>query len=142
MGRHRIVGRAAVFGLVATGFFLAVGSAAAQTPACEVSAQLARFDLPLPRLGRLVASAAPIKIVALGSSSTYGAGASSSAASYPSRLADELARLLPGHEISVLNRGVNGEEIGDMLARMDSAVIAEKPDLVLWQLGTNSVLRE
>ena len=28
-----------------------------------------------------------------------------------------------------------------MLKRFDSAVIAEKPDLVLWQLGTNSVLR-
>ena len=29
-----------------------------------------------------------------------------------------------------------------MLARLDSAVIAEKPDLVLWQVGTNSVLRD
>jgi lysophospholipase L1-like esterase len=27
-----------------------------------------------------------------------------------------------------------------MLARLDSAVIREKPDLVLWQVGTNSVL--
>jgi len=29
-----------------------------------------------------------------------------------------------------------------MLARLDIAVIAEKPDLVLWQVGTNSVLRD
>jgi lysophospholipase L1-like esterase len=35
---------------------------------------------------------------------------------------------------------VPGEEIGDMLKRFDAALIA-KPDLVLWQLGTNSVLR-
>jgi hypothetical protein len=41
----------------------------------------------------------------------------------------------------MLNRGVGGEEIGDMLQRFDSAVIAAKPDLVLWQLGTNSVIR-
>ena len=41
----------------------------------------------------------------------------------------------------MLNRGVNGDEAADMLARLDSAVIAEKPDVVLWQLGTNSVLR-
>jgi len=41
----------------------------------------------------------------------------------------------------VLNRGVGGEEIGDMLKRFDKAVIAANPDLVLWQLGTNSVLR-
>jgi len=29
-----------------------------------------------------------------------------------------------------------------MLARLDTGVIAEKPDLVLWQVGTNSVLRD
>ena len=29
-----------------------------------------------------------------------------------------------------------------MLKRFDSAVIAAKPDLVLWQLGTNSVIRD
>jgi acyl-CoA thioesterase I len=29
-----------------------------------------------------------------------------------------------------------------MLARLDSTVIAEHPDLVLWQVGTNSVLRD
>ena len=48
----------------------------------------------------------------------------------------------PGDEITVLNRGVNGDEAADMLARLDTAVIAEKPDLVLWQVGTNSVLRD
>src|SRR6476660_6253430 len=53
-----------------------------------------------------------------------------------------LARHFPGHEFTILNRGVNGDEASDMLARLDSAVIAEKPDLVLWQVGTNSVLRD
>jgi len=43
----------------------------------------------------------------------------------------------------VLNRGGNnGDDVAAMLARLDSAVIAEKPDLVLWQLGTNSLLRD
>ena len=95
-----------------------------------------RFDLPLVRTARVLAAGQPLTIVALGSSSTYGAGASTSAASYPSRLADELGRRFPGHEITVFNRGVNGDEAADMLARFDSDVIAEKPDLVLWQVGT------
>src|SRR5262249_28411365 len=82
----------------------------------------------------------PIKVVALGSSSTRGAGASTPAACYPSRLAEELVRRLPGHKFTVLNRGVNGEDVSNMLARLDTAVIREKPDLVLWQVGTNSVL--
>ena len=85
-------------------------------------------------------SGLPIKIVALGSSSTYGVGASTSAASYPSRLAEELVRRFPGQKFTVLNRGVSGEDLSNMLARLDTAVIREKPDLVLWQLGTNSVL--
>jgi hypothetical protein len=111
-------------------------------PACVVVADQVRFDFPLPHTARRLASGEPIKIVALGSSSTYGAGASTSAAAYPSRLAEELAKRFPGHEFTVLNRGVNGEEITDMLARLETAVIAERPDLVLWQVGTNSVLRD
>jgi acyl-CoA thioesterase I len=120
----------------------ASATAAARTAVCRVTTEQVRFDVPLVRTARLIASGAPIKIVALGSSSTYGAGASTSAASYPSRLAEELARHFPGHDIMVLNRGVNGDEAADMLARLDTAVIAEKPDLVLWQVGTNSVLRD
>jgi len=69
-----------------------------------------------------------------------GVGASTSAASYPSRLAEELVRRFPGHKFTVLNRGVGGEDVSNMLARLDTAVIREKPDLVLWQVGTNSVL--
>jgi acyl-CoA thioesterase I len=111
-------------------------------PACIIPSELARFDYPLPHTARLLATGKPLKIVALGSSSTYGAGASSSAAAYPNRLAQELVGRFPGHEFTVLNRGVSGEEITDMLKRLDTAVLAEHPDLVLWQVGTNSVLRD
>src|SRR5262249_22027021 len=117
-------------------------AAVAAPPACVVGAQQARFDLPLPRLARLIASGAPVKIVALGSSSTFGAGASTSAASYPSRLAESLGRRSPAHKIAVLTGGASGDEPGNRPARLDTAVIAEKPDLVLWQVGTNSVLRD
>ncbi len=115
---------------------------APRTPACTVLLDKARFDMPLTRVARRLAAGLPVKIVALGSSSTYGAGASTSAASYPSRLAEELAWRLPGHDITVLNRGVNGNEAADMLARLDTDVISENPDLVLWQVGSNSVLRD
>jgi acyl-CoA thioesterase I len=134
--------RAQTPGPIAAPAALSSSATAARQPACAVAAEQVRFDRPLPRIVRLLASGKPIKIVALGSSSTYGAGASTSAASYPSRLAEELARRFPGHEITVLNRGVNGDDAEGMLARLDTAVTVEKPDLVLWQLGTNSLLRE
>ena len=150
MNCHLVLRRAAVSGAIAAASFLAVLPVQAQTfatngarPAtCNVTPEQVRLDLPLVHTARVLARGKPLKVVALGSSSTYGAGASTSAASYPSRLADELARRLPGHDITILNRGVNGDEAADMLARLDTAVIAEKPDLVLWQVGTNSVLRD
>jgi lysophospholipase L1-like esterase len=154
---HLLLRRAGACAAVVTMSLLALAPANAQTrgsatlPApgvapraaeCRVTADQVRLDVPLARMARLLADGAPVKVVALGSSSTYGAGASTSAASYPSRLAGELARHFPGHDITVVNRGVNGDTASDMLARLDAAVIAERPDLVLWQLGTNSVLRD
>ena len=109
---------------------------------CSVAAERDRIRAPLSRTAQKIADHLPIKIVALGSSSTYGFGASTPAASYPSRLAEELAQRLPDQQITVLNRGINGEEAGEMLARLDTDVIAENPDLVLWQVGTNALLRK
>jgi acyl-CoA thioesterase I len=114
---------------------------AAKAP-CGAPSDLTRLAQPLPRTARKLAGGEPLKIVAIGSSSTAGAGASSPAMSYPSRLAVELKQLFPGREITVLNRGVNGEEAREMLARLEESVISEKPDLVLWQVGTNAVLRD
>ncbi len=110
--------------------------------ACSASAELAHFDRPLLHTMRRLASGKPLTIVAIGSSSTAGAGATSPAATYPSRLAVELRARFPGHDITVLNRGVNGEETDDMMARFTNDVFAAHPQLVLWQVGTNSVLRD
>ena len=109
---------------------------------CRVPLDIVRLANPLNRVALRLAHGEPITIVAVGSSSTSGAGASSPAASYPSRLQAELSQFFPRQPITVLNRGVNGEEINDMLRRFDTAVIEAKPDLVLWQLGTNSVIRD
>jgi acyl-CoA thioesterase-1 len=108
---------------------------------CVAPADLTRLDLPLRRIARRLASRKLIMIVALGSSSTAGAGASSVETTYPSRLMVELAQRFPTQPIMVLNRGISGERAVDMLARFDESVSAERPDLVLWQVGTNAVLR-
>jgi len=124
----------------------AVPPSAAPVPspsiACNASPEFARFDRPLLRTARRLASGEPLTIVAIGSSSTAGAGASSPAASYPSQLAADLHQRFPGNAITVINRGVNGEETDDMMARFATGVFAEHPQLVLWQVGTNSVLRD
>jgi len=110
--------------------------------ACTAPVELAHFERPLLQTMRRLANGQPLTIVAIGSSSTAGAGASSPDATYPSRLAVDLRARFPGHEITVLNRGVNGEETTNMMARFATDVIAARPQLVLWQIGTNSVLRD
>jgi acyl-CoA thioesterase I len=114
----------------------------APLPGCVAAPDAARFAKPLLRLAARLARSEPIAVVAIGSSSTAGAGASAGAFSYPSQLEAELNRRFPRVPIRVLNRGVNGEEAPEMLARLDRDVIAENPDLVLWQIGTNAVLRD
>src|SRR5262245_34627986 len=109
---------------------------------CEGPTNLTRLDQPLIHVGERLAAREPIKIVAIGSSSTAGAGASSPAASYPSRLAVELRKLYPEVPITVLNRGINGEDAAEMIARFKHDVIDERPDLVIWQLGTNAALQD
>lgn len=109
--------------------------------ACDAPLDLVRFANPLSRVAQKLANGKPIIIVAIGSSSTAGNGASSPTANYPSRLQVELRARFKNHPITVVNRGVGGEEIGDMLKRFDKAIVAAKPDLVIWQLGTNSVIR-
>jgi acyl-CoA thioesterase I len=82
-----------------------------------------------------------VRIIAFGSSSTEGVGASSPSATYPSRLQVVLtaawASRLP---VVVLNRGVGGEDADDMARRLPT-VIAEHPDLIIWQTGSNDPLR-
>jgi acyl-CoA thioesterase I len=116
-------------------------AAAASAPTCVAPADITSLDLPLTRTAHRLASRDLIMIVALGSSSTAGVGASSAEATYPSRLMVELAHRFRSQPIMVLNRGVSGERAADMLARFDESVAAERPDLVLWQVGTNAVLR-
>lgn len=119
-----------------------VATAPAASATCRAPATLVRFDRPLIHTMRRLANGQALTIVAIGSSSTAGAGASSPDASYPNRLAVELRTRFAGHEIVVLNRGVNGEETNNMMARFAADVLAAHPQLVLWQIGTNSVLRD
>jgi lysophospholipase L1-like esterase len=96
---------------------------------------------PLEHLAARINQGGPVNIVAVGSSSTSGVGASSPEFSYPSRLEAELRQRFPKLEIHVINRGKNGEDAPEELARLPADVVALHPDVAIWQVGTNAVLR-
>ncbi|MEJ0075107.1 MAG: GDSL-type esterase/lipase family protein [Alphaproteobacteria bacterium] len=115
---------------------------AQETKLCAAPSGIDALEHPPLRIRERITKGLPLKIVAIGSSSTFGTGASSPAASYPGRLEAELKARLPGVPVTVLNKGVGGEEANNMVVRFDADVIDEYPDLVLWQVGSNSVLRD
>lgn len=95
----------------------------------------------LPRVSQKLAQGQPVVIVAFGSSSTQGFGVTSPQYNYPNRLAAQLRRHYPKADITVVNRGIGGEDAPEMLARLQTSVLDAKPDMVIWQVGTNAVLR-
>src|ERR1043166_976320 len=95
----------------------------------------------LPHVAAKLADGKPVLIIAFGSSSTQGYGSTSPEFTYPNRLAAQLRRHYPGADITVLNRGKGGEDAPEMMKRLQTEVIDAKPDMVIWQVGTNAVLR-
>jgi acyl-CoA thioesterase I len=105
-----------------------------------LSANLAlSLGAQLPRTAARLKSGEPLKIVAIGSSSTVGLWVLRSAATYPEVMRRELSRLRSNATINVVNSGRIGDTIPNNIARFERDVFAHTPDLVIWQLGTNDV---
>ncbi len=100
----------------------------------------ARLDLgaPLPHTRALLRQSGAITIVTLGSSSSVGFGTFDP--SYPQVLKAELVRRHPELHVTMVSSGRVGEAIPGNVARLDGDVLRFRPDLVIWQLGTNDVL--
>ena len=83
------------------------------------------------------------RIVAFGSSSTRGYGASQDAATYPAQLQALFdAATQPDARFAIFNRGINGDDIHGMSARIDDDILPRRPALVIWQLGSNDALHD
>jgi acyl-CoA thioesterase I len=80
--------------------------------------------------------ARPLQILAIGSSSTLGIGASTPGHAYPAQLAADLSTQW-GIAAEARNAGVGGEESAATLARLKRELASDRPDLVVWQVGTN-----
>jgi acyl-CoA thioesterase-1 len=123
------------------GLFFSAVAASLCFPAYAGGAQTMSDSGRLLRVIEQLAAHQPVRIIAFGSSSTEGIGASSPAATYPSRLQAALTAAWPSPQpVVVLNRGIGGEDADDMSLRLPS-VIAEQPDLIIWQTGSNDPLR-
>lgn len=123
--------------LLALATTLAPVRARAEEPCPQAPGQ----SLTLPATRVALAQGRKVTIIAFGSSSTEGSGASGQDRAYPAVLEAELHAALPEAKLRVLNRGRGGQEIEEMMARLETDVIAVRPTLVIWQAGANAVLR-
>ena len=61
---------------------------------------------------------------------------------YVKILADKLRPIYPDMDIELINQGVSGNEVSDLLDRVQSDVIDEHPDAVVVMIGINNVIHK
>ncbi len=118
---------------------LLAGTAFAVEPPCPL---VPARHLHLTATQAAISRDRAIEIVAFGSSSTEGTGASLPDRTYPARLEAFLRTRWPGVAVTVRNRGIGGQTVEGMADRLENDVLAARPALVIWQVGTNESLRE
>lgn len=132
------MGIAHELGAVAAPKLESVPAATADPGAPRAGARLGR---QLPRLGRALRETGTAKVLAIGSSSTAGVGASSPSRTYTARLEVDLETALSGTDFDIVGHGLSGEVAQGAADRMKREVEEVKPELVIWQVGTNDALR-
>ncbi|HRJ68385.1 MAG TPA: SGNH/GDSL hydrolase family protein [Beijerinckiaceae bacterium] len=119
---------------------LAAGGTPPISSACETPLPDIATPEPLPNLAASLERKLPLKVMAIGSSSTVGIGASAPSRSYPNQLSEILLRNYTDLKLTMVNRGVSGELAAVTAERLRMQVALERPTLVLWQVGTNDAL--
>ena len=129
--------------LVALPFFAATLSTATVAEAAGFSCRetpIVHSNIALGSIGQRVAQGQPLAILAIGSSTTEGIGASEKARTYPARLQALLGKAWPKTKIEMVNAGIGGETAPQTLARLKTALAERSYDLVIWQVGTNDAV--
>jgi lysophospholipase L1-like esterase len=119
--------------LVFSGAASAASFSCRETPIVQSNATLAGLAQP-------VAQGRPLAILAIGSSSTEGVGASAKDKTYPARLQALLGKSWAKSRIEIVNAGIGGETAPQTLQRLKSALAERRYDLVIWQVGTNDAV--
>ena len=105
-----------------------------RTDYCQTES-LSSLRKPSRAIGELSGGRA-VRIVALGSSSTQGIGASSPSLSYPSQLQSRLRSRYPSASVEVVNKGLGGANIYGLRSKYEAEIKTLNPDVLIVQAGT------
>lgn len=108
---------------------------------CSAPSNDIAMPAALPNMTEALEKKQPIKVLAIGSSSTVGVGASHPQRNYPNQLGEILKKSFAGVDLKIMNKGVSGEVAAATAERLRSLMAHHgKPRLILWQVGTNDAL--
>ena len=134
-----------IAGAVLIGLALCLPAAGEETqattplsPECQSGGEAIVTESPLPNVAAALASRKTIKILSIGASPA--AGRRTIKGGYTSLIEQILERAIKGLDVVMINRGVSGELAANAAIRIRTEVALNKPDLVLWQVGTNDAL--
>ena len=107
--------------------------------ACSVPDGLAFGGFSLPRSKSQVMADKPLVVLAIGGASMGGLAAGGRAYSVPMRLETRLQEALPGHDIAVASRAIEGgaHEVADQMA---ASIRGTGASLVIWETGSRAAV--
>jgi lysophospholipase L1-like esterase len=115
----------------ATGLFASPAAALCNVPTLAS----ATASGSLPRTSARLKARQPVRILAIGSSTTAGVGSGGSG--FAHRLGPMIKSRWPDTAVEVVVSGVSGETASGAAGRMMAELAQYQPILVVWQLGTN-----
>ncbi len=104
--------------------------------ACRNGSSAVNGASPLPNVAAALKRGPILRILTMGAAP----GRVSSRGDYADLIEAMLEGALKGTDVIMIDRGVSGELAIDAAERMKNEVALERPDLVLWQVGTNDAL--
>jgi lysophospholipase L1-like esterase len=135
------IGAAFVAALIGITPVCAQNAAPSEAPllskACQAGGTVVTDESPLPNVSVALAKRKTLRILAMGAAPGHVGGHESA---YTDLIESMLEQALKGVDVIIINRGVSGELAASAAARMKNEVALNRPDLVLWQVGTNDAL--
>jgi lysophospholipase L1-like esterase len=104
---------------------------------CQKGGEALVAESPLPNVAAALAKGKTLRILTIGASSAVGR---STRGGYTRLIESILERAVKGIDVVMINHGVSGELAADAAVRIKTEVALDRPDLVLWQVGTNDAL--
>ncbi|MBI1206099.1 MAG: SGNH/GDSL hydrolase family protein [Azospirillum sp.] len=121
------------------------GSAGAQTPesaaSCPAPDSAVYVDARLPSVQAALLAGGPLRVIVVGTASSTAKGVSRADRAYPARLEQDLRQRLAPRRVDVANLARPRWTAAEMIAAFAPEVIAEHPNLVIWQTGTTDAIQ-